>query len=123
MISKITNIQGAGTYDSQYGTLYKFEYTFEDGTTLVANHKTQNSPFNVGDSAEYEVKGSNDHGSWGKVGKPDANPQRGGNDHDRQDAISRSVALNNAVQLHQGDTTEAEVVLATAENFYAWLNK
>jgi hypothetical protein len=121
MISKITNIQGAGTYESQYGMLYKFEYTFEDGTTLVANHKSQSSPFNVGDSAEYEVKGSNDHGSWGKVSKPDAQPHR--SNADNQDAISRSVALNNAVQLHQGDTTEAEVVLATAENFYAWLNK
>lgn len=69
-LSKVKSVQGAGTYDHpQYGTFYKYEYTMETGETFVANHKSQ-KPFNAGDQVEYEIKGTNDHGSWGKISKP-----------------------------------------------------
>ena len=40
-ISKVKSVQPNGTWDSQYGTLYKFEYVMEDGAVVNANHKTQ----------------------------------------------------------------------------------
>ena len=33
-IAKITNVVANGSYDSKYGTMFKFNYTFEDGVTL-----------------------------------------------------------------------------------------
>jgi len=75
MQDKIVSIQGNGTWDSPYGLLYSFEYEFERGAVLSANHKTSSSPFNVGDVVEYEIKGTKNGRSWGKVNKP---PTEGG---------------------------------------------
>lgn len=71
MKTTVTAVQGAGTFESKFGLLYKYEYTFADGVTLTANHKKEGGNFNVGDEVEYEIKGKNDYGSWGKVTKPD----------------------------------------------------
>ena len=68
MEARVKHIAGAGTYESNYGLLYKFEYTFDDGTVLTANHKTEMPPFKIGDKVEYNVKGSNARGQWGSVG-------------------------------------------------------
>lgn len=68
--SKVKAVQANGTYESKFGLLYKYEYTMEDGTTLTANHKTEGGNFQVGEDVEYEVKGTNDYGSWGKVTRP-----------------------------------------------------
>ncbi len=65
-ISKVKDVQGNGTYDSQYGLLYKYTYTMDDGTCLVANHKKQ-QPLEVGSDIVYEIKGSSDFGDYGTV--------------------------------------------------------
>lgn len=98
--SKITAITPNGTYDNQHGTLYKFEYAFEDGTVITANHKKDSSPFNVDDVAEYEIKGSNDYGSWGAVRKPGfvQNGQRQ-SDPAFQKGIEVGHAINNGTHL------------------------
>ncbi len=70
-LSKVKHVQPSGTYDSNYGLLYKYEYTFEDGVSITANHKKEGGNFQVGAEVEYEVKGTNDKGSWGSVKKPD----------------------------------------------------
>tara|TARA_R110000868_G_scaffold339176_1_gene599919 strand:- start:309 stop:800 length:492 start_codon:yes stop_codon:yes gene_type:complete len=67
----ISSIQGAGTYDSKFGLLYKFSYDFEDGTNISANHKTQESPFKVGDEVEVIVTGTSGDFTWGKVKRPE----------------------------------------------------
>jgi len=71
MESKISNIEGAGEYShQQYGLLYRFIYEFEDGQRLRANHKTEISPFNLGDTAEYTKTGEFDGTATGKVSRP-----------------------------------------------------
>tara|TARA_R100001530_G_scaffold4135_2_gene5750 strand:- start:26 stop:538 length:513 start_codon:yes stop_codon:yes gene_type:complete len=67
----VASIQGAGTYESPHGLLYKFDYTFEDETTISANHKTQAPPFKVGDEVEVVVRGSKDNFTWGQVRRPE----------------------------------------------------
>ena len=70
-LKKVTSIQGAGTYDKgAHGLLFSFDYSFEDNTTLRANHKTQQPPFKEGDEVEVIVKGSKDGFSWGSVKRP-----------------------------------------------------
>lgn len=61
-----------GTWDSPNGTLYKFEYTFEDGVTIVANHKTDSPKFSVGEEVQYEVTKENKYGKLGKISKPNS---------------------------------------------------
>lgn len=102
--SKIVNVQGAGTYQPAGSPmLYKFEYEFEDGTVLKANHKTERCPFKVGDTVEYEVRGSNAHGSWGAVRKAGSSnynqgPKGGGGyDAKTTERIERSWAMDMAV--------------------------
>lgn len=112
MKSKIQHVTGNGTYPSDYGVMvngkkimYKFEYTFEDGTTMNAGHKTETCPFKNGDEVEYEVK--NDHPTYGKSGsvkKPqDPNSNYSGNNSkgsgDYQTGIAVGHAINNAVNL------------------------
>ena len=104
MISKIKNIQGDGSWESNYGTLYSFEYEFEDGTVLKANHKTQQSPFQIGQEAEYEITKQNEYGKSGKVKKPEQKQQKKDDsfweEKDRKIAIGH--AINNAVQIVVG---------------------
>ena len=66
-VKTISSIQGAGTYESPHGLLYSFDYEFEDTTSIRANHKTQQSPFNVGDEVNVTVKGTKEDFSWGQV--------------------------------------------------------
>jgi len=118
--SKVTQVQGSGTWNE----LYKFEYTFEDGTVLTAFHKTAEAPFKAGDLAQYEVRKENQYGKSGSVGKPEpwlTQPRK--EDSEKQKNIARSVALNNAVALHAGATTDARAVLETANTFEEWLNR
>ncbi len=53
--SKVKSVQGAGTFESQYGMLFKFEYEMEDGQVITANHK-KDKPLDVGSEVDYEVK-------------------------------------------------------------------
>jgi len=76
-ISKVKNVQGNGVYENANGVklnngkvgFYSHDYEFEDGQTLKANHTTI-IPFPIGSEIEYEIKGTNTYGSWGKVSKP-----------------------------------------------------
>ena len=94
-MKKIKAIQANGTYKSNYGLLYKFEYEFEDGEVVQANHKTENSPFNIGDEVEVEVTKTFDWGKIAKVSKPkeDFKPK-----FDTK-GIEAGHAINNAVNL------------------------
>ena len=127
--SKITNIQGAGDWVSSHGEqMFKFEYTFEDGTVLMANHKSNPSPFSVGQVALYELRNEYKGVKNGSVKKPDQGgvpftprTQAKAGDPSRQQSIERQCALKAAVQLHQGASTDIDEVLTTATAFYAWL--
>lgn len=124
--SKVKSVQANGTYDSNYGLLYKYEYEFEDGTVLTANHKSQN-PFPVGEEIEYEVKGTNEYGSWGKVSKPKengygGNSYKGGGKSNSVSAFALSYAKDWCLGLHSnGNPQTPDNVLAVAEKFNEWL--
>jgi len=107
--SKVKHVTGNGSYENQYGAeqpdgkklLFKFEYTFEDGVTLNASHKTIDPKFKVGDEVEYEV--TKDHETYGKSGKV-KKPDSGGygaknNNDDYVKGIEVGHAINNAVNL------------------------
>jgi len=117
--SKVKNVQGNGTYDSQHGTLFKFDYEFEDGAHLSANHKTQNH-FKIGDTVEYTVKGSNDSFTWGSVSKPKENNYNGYQGKKNQSSTA-SFALSYAKDLVIADKVKIDNILPIATKLNDWL--
>ena len=75
--AQITSIQGKGEWKGEYGLLYQYEVTLNDGTVGEVNSKTNPPPYKVGDEVWYEVKSNNER--WGKKLKVTKNPpQQGG---------------------------------------------
>ena len=123
VISKVKSVQANGTFESQYGAdigngkkgFFKFDYEFEDGTSLAANHKTKETPFPVGTEVEYTIKGSNDYGAYGKVSKAQT-PQDKQNRDEYVKGIEAGHAINNAVNLIcAGAELDVKNVSGTAE--------
>jgi len=55
-ISKVKNVTGNGSWESQYGTLYKFEVVFENGDVGDYNSKMQEqTSFVIGKEATYDI--------------------------------------------------------------------
>ena len=99
--SKVKAVTGNGTWESNYGLLYKFEYVMEDGQIVNANHKTQDGNFKVGEEVEYEI--TNTQYNNGKVKKPEQSFNGGGyqgNSNDNLKGIKIGHALTNAVSLY-----------------------
>ena len=122
-LKKVASIQGAGTYESQHGTLYSFDYHFEDNTTLRANHKSEQSPFKPGDEVDVLVKGSKDGFSWGTVKRPDnpeyanansTSPTSVAKYQDRQDIILNEWAIGRALEWEMNSAPPSEVNLKDA---------
>ena len=122
-VSKVKQIQGDGTWNSQHGLMYSFMVTMEDGTTLKANSKSQEPPYKVGDEVEYQVTKENQYGKQGKVKKFDANaPTKtypvGGKNNDE---IARLACIKAAAELHaQRSDSDDSKVIATAERFFQY---
>jgi len=122
-VKKVASIQGAGTYESQHGTLYSFDYSFEDESTLRANHKSQQSPFKPGDEVDVIVKGSRDGFNWGQVKRPD-NPEYSNTNstsptsvtkfQDRQDIIVNEWAIGRAMEWEMNQSPPDRVSLKSA---------
>ena len=123
-VKKVTSIQGAGTYDGKHGLLYSFDYTFEDETTIRANHKTESPPFSVGDEVEVIVRGSRDGFSWGQVKRPEnltlnlpsSNGTTVAKFHDRQDIILNEWSIGRALEweMNQAHPHETKIKNAIA---------
>ena len=148
MLSKVKSVQSTGSFENDFGVLqdngkkllFKFEYVFEDGIVLTANHKTTTSPFPEGSEVEYEItKEHAEHGKSGKVKKPDSGNYTQSNasnskpmDDTRQLMICRQSSLNRAVEvlIHNatavGDKTNDSTIdplniEILAERFTSWV--
>lgn len=109
MVSKVTAVQAVGTYNDQYGEKFTFLYTFEDGSVLRANHKTNQPKFPVGSEADFEVKGVKDGIAWGTVKKPDAGPyQSSSAQYKNDDKIGCQWAINAAMNWLQYQVTSGQ---------------
>jgi hypothetical protein len=122
MVSKIESVTPAESYTDDYGQKWAFIYTFQDGTVIKASHKSQASPFQPGQEAEYEIKGEYEGVSRGSVKKPgfngagnSAKPMSFGYSNDSKDVrIGNQWAINCAVQVLQLQVTTGSQI--TIEN-------
>ena len=74
--AQIESIQGKGEWKGEYGLLYQYEVTMNDGTVGEVNSKTNPPPYKVGEEVWYEVKSNNER--WGKKLKVSKNPPQQG---------------------------------------------
>ena len=121
----ISQVTGAGTWDSPNGILYKFAYSFDDGITLTAQHKTEKPRFKVGEKVGYEITKTNQYGSLGKVHKLEAAPFQPSKSKGSNGSFALSYAKDVYIGLY-GAKEPAEVaqdITGLADIFKTWLDK
>ena len=117
--SKITNVQGNGSWQGDYGLMYSFEYTLENGEVGLANHKTVEAKYKEGDSVNYEVskdKQGNNKFSFLTVDKPF-------NNYSNKKPSQGSFALSYAKDLFIADKISYDQLIPTANKFNNWLKE
>jgi len=128
--SKVIAVTPNGTWDGSYGTMYKFEIVFQDGSVGEYSSKSKDqNKFEVGAETEFEYHG----GKFPKI-KPvysqpnvqGASPtQSFGKSDDVQIKIVRQSMLKASVDFHaiNPELKPSEVdVLKTAERFVDFVN-
>ena len=68
----ISAIEFKQEFDSQYGKMYKFLYTFNDGTSGEVNHKSNTPKFQPGDTVVVTSNGTHNGVAKLKVQSPDS---------------------------------------------------
>ena len=126
--SIVKDIKSAGQpYEGQYGTLYGFYVTFENGDNGKYNSKSQDqTKFVIGQEATYDYIPREYNGKTYYTVKP-VNPQyantapttSGGNTTSKDESIIRQTALKAAAEL--GGTPQQ--VIANAQTFADWVMK
>jgi hypothetical protein len=120
--SKITHVQGAGTWND----MFKFEVTMENGDTGTVFSKSQQPPFAVGDTKNYEItpSGRGHKIKWVQEQRAFTSSSTGSNyqsnnSKDKEESIARAVALKAAVDLHNSD--EPFKIIEVAQQFEHYL--
>ena len=128
--SVVKDIKSAGQpYEGQYGTLYGFYVTFENGDNGKYNSKSENqTKFVVGEEATYEYIGREYQGKTYYTVKP-VNPEYANvtpssntsakTNSSKDELIVRQTALKAAAEL--GGTPQQ--VIANAQTFVDWVMK
>ena len=122
--SKVISVQSNGTWEGSYGTMYKFEVSFENGDTGEYSSKSKDqNKFVIGHETEYEFT----DGKYPKV-KPVYNPPSGGsfnkfnNDPNRQKMIVKQSSLKVASDLCiANNKTDLNSVFKMADQIVAWV--
>lgn len=125
--SVVTNVQANGSFDSTYGTFYRFEIEFENGDAGQYSSKSQaQTKFVIGQEAFYTLA---TNGKFTNV-KPAENPSAPrqsfggggggksfGKSPEESDRISRMNSLTNAINWHVAHGGDLVDVLSTASSF------
>ena len=135
--SKVTNVQSNGTWDGQYGTMYKFEIEFENGDAGEYSSKSKDqTKFLAGVETDYEytdgkfpkvkpVWVQNQQPVQSKPSAPAASDKMSKQDWANKDeakeiSIVRQSSLKAAVEFCDKNCT-IEHIIDNAEVFYNWV--
>ena len=120
--SKVIGVQANGTWESKYGTFYKFEVDFENGDGGEYSSKTQTqTKFVQGQEAYYTIEGEGRFKKVKPAQAPDqANSYQGksngnsyGKSPETEQRIARMNALTNATNwaMSKGTANELDILL------------
>jgi hypothetical protein len=122
--SKVINVQANGSFDSQYGTFYRFEVDFEngDGGQYSAKTQTQNK-FVIGQEVTYTIEQKGQFFNVKPVATAPVKSFGGGKSPDEQRRIARMNALTNAVNWasQQTDHVTIEGIVKVASQFEVFI--
>jgi len=122
---KVKQVQPNGTWEGNYGMMYKFEVTFDNGDCGEYSSKSeQQTKFIEGEETEYEFTG----GKFPKVKPFYAAPSSNGQtyykkDDNVQELIVRQSSLKAAVDYCsiKGNNCSPDEVCETADIFVNWV--
>ena len=120
--SKVNGVSANGTWDSKYGTMYKFEVSFENGDVGEYNSKTQDqNKFVIGQEADYSITSREYNGNTFYTIKPVQAQQSFGGGYKKDPETEKRIArmsvlkvasdlvVNGDVKLH--DLTKVAIIL------------
>ncbi len=115
----VKSVEPNGTYDSQYGLMYKYKVTIGEHTGEYSSKKYQTSsadgfPFQVDSEAEYEFV----DGQYPKIKTVQSGSWGGG----KKTGSNASFALSYSKDLVVADKVGIEQILIMADKFNKWLN-
>jgi len=121
--SKVIAVQSSGSWEGNYGVMYKFEVSFENGDTGEYSSKAKDqTKFVIGKEAEYTFTG----GQHPKV-KPVYNaPASGGGftpNSERDLKIVKQSSLKVATDICiANNKTDLNTIFKTANTIISWVN-
>lgn len=68
--SVVASVTPNGTWNSDRGLMYKFNYVLTSGVEITAMHKENVARFAVGSEVEYEITKTTQYGNMGKLSAP-----------------------------------------------------
>ena len=124
----VTGTTPNGTWDSQYGTMYKFEIAFNNGDVGEYNSKSQDqNKFFVGQEVEYTISSREYNGNTYYTIKPATTFQGGGGgfkakaDPDKDKRIAKLAVLKSATELVVADKILREDIFNMADKMMEWV--
>lgn len=114
--SKVVKVSGNGTWEGQYGLMYKFEIEMENGDIGENLSKTSECKFKEGQETDYEFV----DGQFPKIKPVSTFQQSGGfkNNPDVQDNIRFAQSLNIANLQYCHGLISEEQIDEIADKFY-----
>lgn len=124
----VTSATGNGTWDSKYGTMYKFEIAFDNGDAGEYNSKSQDqNKFVVGQEAEYTISSRDYNGATYYTIKP-AQPVGGFSggfkakaDPEKDRRIAKLAVLKSATELVVADKIGRQDIFVIADEMMKWV--
>ena len=117
---KVTRVTSNGTWEGNYGLMYKFEIEMENGDVGENLSKSNECKFKEGQETDYEFI----DGQFPKI-KPVSTFQNNftprSNDPDRQLSIIRQSSLKAAIDLVVHEKIEIQELIKTADSFVEWV--
>jgi hypothetical protein len=127
----VTKVTGNGTWEGQYGLMYKWEIEFDNGDFGNAMTKQQSqATWKIGEEIEYELtERLTPNGTFYNVKAIAAKPAGGfggggggyKKDPETEARITRMSVLNRAVDMACHGLIEAKDIIPAAEKFEAWV--
>lgn len=123
--SKVKRVTGSGTWESQYGTMYRFEVEFENGDCGDYNSKSKDQQnFIIGQDVSYELTSKEYQGKTFytiKPAKPSAPPSVGGKDPETSKKITRMSVLKCATDLVVHEKIRFDTIFEWAKMMEAYI--